>query len=117
MGTSNSCLKFDDSGFSEFHIMSSTFRSVWSVWKQKYASSNHIPFINKTLSKEIMKKTKLYTKFLKDRMNENKDILYSKIIVSLLWKAKKEYYENFDEKSDNKFFLENSKTFSFGQNR
>ena len=117
MGTSNSCLKFDDSGFSEFYIMSSTFRSVWSVWKQKYASSNHIPFINKTLSKEIMKKTKLYTKFLKDRMNENKDILYSKIIVSLLWKAKKEYYENFDEKSDNNIFLENSKTFSFGQNR
>ena len=40
--------------------------------KKKYARGNHLPFMNKTLSKEIMKRTKLCNKFLKGRTDESK---------------------------------------------
>ena len=40
--------------------------------KQKYAWGNHLPLINKTLSKEIMKVTKLRNKLLKHRNDHNK---------------------------------------------
>ena len=45
--------------------------------KQKYARGNHMPFMNKALSKEIMTRTRLRNKFLKDRSEENK-MNYSK---------------------------------------
>ena len=41
--------------------------------KKKYPRGNRMPFINKTLSKEIMKRTKLRNKFLKDRTEENRN--------------------------------------------
>ena len=47
-----------------------------------------MPFMNKTLSKEIMKRTKLRHKFLKERTDENKKRYYC---VSLLKKTKKNY--------------------------
>ena len=40
--------------------------------KQKYARGNRMPFMNKVLSKEIMTRTRLRNKFLKDRSEENK---------------------------------------------
>ena len=40
--------------------------------KQKYERGNHMPFMNEALSKEIMTKTRLRNKFLKDRSEENK---------------------------------------------
>ena len=40
--------------------------------KQKYARSNHMLFMNKVLSKEIMTKTRLKNKFLKYKSEENK---------------------------------------------
>ena len=40
--------------------------------KQKYARDNHMHFMNKALSKEIMTRTRLRNKFLKDRSEENK---------------------------------------------
>ena len=39
--------------------------------KQKYARGNHMPFMNKALSKEIITRTRLRNKFLKDRSEEN----------------------------------------------
>ena len=40
--------------------------------KKKYFRGNQLPFMNKTLSKAIMSRTKLKNKFLKNRSNENK---------------------------------------------
>ena len=51
--------------------------------KQKYARGNHMPFMNKALSKEIITRTRLRNKFLKDRNEENrKKIQNSATIVS-----------------------------------
>ena len=64
--------------------------------------------MNKNLSKEIMKRTRLRNKFLKDRNKENKR-RYSKqrnYFVSFIRKMKKDYYSNLDIKkvTDNKTF-------------
>ena len=40
--------------------------------QKKYARGNHIPFMNKALSKEVMTRTRLRNKFLKDRSEKNK---------------------------------------------
>ena len=55
------------------------------------------------LSKEIMTKTRLRNKFLKDRSEENKK-KYSKqrnYCVSLLRKSKSDYFGNLNEKNNN----------------
>ena len=76
--------------------------------KKKYVRGNQSPFMNKTLSKAMMLRTKLRNKFLKDRTTKSK-IKYVKqrnYCVSLLRKTKREYYANLDEKRvcDNKTF-------------
>ena len=56
--------------------------------------------MNKTLSKEIMKRTRLRNKFLKNR-NDYKKKEFSKqrnYCISLVRKSKKLYYSNLDEK-------------------
>ena len=45
--------------------------------KKKYIRSNHLPFMNKELSKEIMHRTRLWNNFLRNRSDEIK-IKYSK---------------------------------------
>ena len=74
-----------------------------------------MPFINKTLSKEIMKRTKLRNKFLKDRAEENRNKYASQrnYCVLLLKKTKKEYFGNLNEKNvcDNKTFWKRGKPF------
>ena len=67
-----------------------------------------MPFMTKDLSKNIMKKSRLRNKFLKNNNEENRK-LYTKqrnYCVSLLRKTKKAYYENLHERkvSDNKLF-------------
>ena len=59
------------------------FESFWSTYnnvldraaprKKKYVRGNHSPFMNKTLSKAIMLRTKMRNIFLKNRPEENKD--------------------------------------------
>ena len=64
--------------------------------KKKYVRGNHSPFMNKSLSKAIMIRTRLRNSFLKNRSEENK-ISYnkqSKLCVTLLRKIKREYYKN-----------------------
>ena len=76
--------------------------------KQKYARSNHMNFMKKALSKEIMTRTQLRNKFLKDRSEENKK-KYSKqrnYCDSLLRKYKSDYFGILNEKNIN-----NNKTF------
>ena len=83
--------------------------------KKKYVRGNNKPFMNKTLSKAIMQRTKLRNKFLKDPTEHNK-ISYTKQrnwCVSLLRKEKKEYFANLNEKDiiDNKKFWQTVKPF------
>ena len=40
--------------------------------KQKYTRGNHLPFMNKTISKEIMKRARFRNQFLKNKTDENK---------------------------------------------
>ena len=70
-------------------------------FKRKYSRGNHLPFMNKELSKVIMNRTRLRNKFLKNRTDENKR-KYSKqwnYCVSLLRKTKRVYYSNLNEKN------------------
>ena len=83
--------------------------------KQKHVQGNHLPFMIKTLSKEIMTRTMLRNRFLKNRSEENKR-KYTKQrnhCVSLLKKIKSEYYSNLNEKdgTDNKMFWKTVKLF------
>ena len=68
--------------------------------KQKYVRGNHLPFMNKTLSKEIMKRTRLRNKFLNNKNDYNKREFSKQrnYCVSLVRKSKKLYYSNLDEK-------------------
>ena len=64
--------------------------------KKKYVRDNHSPFMNKSLSKAIVLRTRLRNIFLKNRSDENK-INYNKqrnLCVTLLRKSKREYYQN-----------------------
>ena len=45
--------------------------NYYAPCKEKYVPGNHLPFINKTLFKEIMKRNRLGKKFLKDRNDYN----------------------------------------------
>ena len=57
--------------------------------------------MNKTLSKELMKRTRLRNKFLKNRYDYNKRELSKQrnFCVSLVGKSKTLYNSNLDEKS------------------
>ena len=65
--------------------------------------------MNKTLSKEIMKRSNLRNKYLKSRSEEDRQRFRKQInlCVSLLRKTKKSYYSNLDDKNviDNRKFL------------
>ena len=115
---SNSYLEFNDNGFSGFFDICRT-TSDQHAPRKKYVRGDHMPFINKTSSKEIMKGTKLRNKFLKDRTEENRSRYASQrnYCVSLLKKTKKEYFGNLNQKKclRQQNILENSKAFSFGQ--
>ena len=83
--------------------------------KKKYIGGNHLPFMNKEFSKEIMHKTRPRNNFLRNNSNENKRKYFKQqnYCVSLLRKTKKNYYKNFNEKkiTDNKTFWKTVKTF------
>ena len=76
--------------------------------KAKHARGSEMLFMTKDLSKNIMKRSRLRNKYLKNNNGENRK-LYAKqrnYCISLLRKTKKAYYENLNERkvSDNKFF-------------
>ena len=80
--------------------------------KKKYVRGNHLPFMNKSLSKAIMVRARLRNIFLKNRSEENK-INYNKqknLCVTLLRKSKREYCKNLRVENicDNIKFLESS---------
>ena len=85
--------------------------------KQKYVRSNHSPFINKTILKTIMDRSRLKSKFLKTRSTEDKKAYNTqrKYCLMLVRKAKKDYYNNLDHENatDDKTFWKSIKPFFF----
>ena len=74
--------------------------------KKKYIRGNQRPFINKHISKEIAKRSRLRNKFLKTR-NDTDKFNYNKqrnFWVSLIRKEKSKYFSNLNTKdvTDNK---------------
>ena len=68
--------------------------------KQKYIRANNSNYITKALPKEIMHRSRLRNKFLKERTKESKTV-YKKqrnICVSLLCKTKRDCFGNLDTK-------------------
>ena len=107
---SNSYLEFDNNSFNAFFNMCRSTLDQHAPRKQKYARGNHMPFMNKTPSKEIMKRTK----FLKEITDESKKRYTSQrnYCVSLLKKTKKNYSSlNEKDVSDNKTFWKTVKPF------
>ena len=83
--------------------------------KKKYTRGNHLPFMNKELSKALMNRTRLRNVYLRKRSDENRK-KYSKqrnYCVSLLRRTKRNYYSSLDAKSvtDNKTFWRTVKPF------
>ena len=74
-----------------------------------------MPFMNKTLSKALIHRTKFRNKYLRNKTDQNKR-KYTKnqsYCVSLLRKSKREYYSNLDVMNitDNKMFWKTVKRF------
>ena len=65
-------IEISDEGFTEFFETCNKHRNYYAPCKRKYARGNNLPFMNKSLSKQIMKRTRLRNKLLKDRSKENK---------------------------------------------
>ena len=76
--------------------------------KQKSIRANKSPFKTKNLKKEMMYRSRLRDKYLRNSSEENK-LAFNKqrnICTSLLRKEKKSYFENLDTSqiTDNKMF-------------
>ena len=76
--------------------------------KKRSIRGNESSFMSKPLKKEIMKRSRLKNKFLKDQNHENK-LAYNKqrnICTTMLRKAKRSYFDNIDTKNvtDNRKF-------------
>ena len=83
--------------------------------KKKYTRGNHLPFMNKELSKATMKRTRLRNVYLRKRSDENrkKNSKQQNYCVSLLRRTKRNYYRSLDAKSvtGNKKFWRTVKPF------
>ena len=67
--------------------------------KKKYVRGNQSPFMNKTLSKAIMQRSKLRNLFLKKRTEENRNnyVKQRNLCVTLLQKSKREFFGSLNE--------------------
>ena len=89
----------------------SIFVSTWNSHapvKKKVVRDNNAPFMNRTLSKAFMHRSKLKNRYHKFSTEANKNVYkkHRNFCVSLLKKEKKKYYNNLDMK-----VIENNKTF------
>ena len=82
---------------------------------KKYTRGNHLPIMNKELSKAIMNQTRLRNIYLRKRSDENRKKYFKQrnYCVSLLRTTQRKYYSSLDEKriSDNKKFRRTVKPF------
>ena len=99
-----------------YELFESTFLELLNKhvpMKEKYVSANNAPFMNKTLSKAIMTRSRLRNRFLRnpDMTNKMKYNKQRNYCVNLLKKEKRRYYKNLDLKviNDNKKFWKTMK--------
>ena len=103
----------NDDGLKTFCKTTMNALNLFVFIKKEYARDNQMPLMTKNLSKEVMTRSRLRNKYLKNKMEENR-LLYTEQrnkCVSLLRKTKINYYENLDEKGRtyNKIFWETAK--------
>ena len=99
---------FTEMGYDDFKRTFMTILNKHAPMKKKFPRGNNAPFMNKTLSKAFMHRSKLRNKYNKNPTENNK-IFYNQqrnFCVSLLKKEKRKYYNNLDPKifKDNKTF-------------
>ena len=97
----------NDDGFNNFLRICRSTLVRFAPRKKKYIRGKNAPFMNKTLGKEIMKRSNLRNKYLKSRNEENRQrfVKERNLCVSLLRKTKRSYYSNLNEKNvDNRKF-------------
>ena len=90
----------NDYGFDKFCYITLKIMDKYAPRKAKHPRDNKMPFMGKDLYKNIMKRSRLRNKYLKNN-NEENGKLYVKqtsYCVSLLRKTKKVHCENLDEK-------------------
>ena len=97
-----------DTNFGDFMSSCSRILDQHAPQKKRYLRGNQSHFMNETLAKAIMHRSKLRNIFLENRTEENRKN-YAKqrnLCVTLSRKSKKEYFANLDEKKlcDNKKF-------------
>ena len=98
-----------DKSFEKFCNISINVLNKYAPRKKTFVGGNQMSFMMKDLFKEIIKRSRLRHRFLKNKSLENR-ILYTQQMnycVCLLRKAKTRYYENLNQKKilDNKEFL------------
>ena len=105
---SNEKFVINDDGLKRFCELKVNVLKKHAPRKKKYPRGNHMSFFTKELSKEIMTRSRLRNKYLKNRNEENRAMYVKQrnYYVSLLRKSKKEHHENLDERNlmDNKLF-------------
>ena len=104
----------ENSSYDAFKDVYMKVLNLHAPMKNKFIRGNNAPFMNQTLSKAFMHRSKLKNKFNKNPTEENNNA-YKKqrnYCVSLLRKEKKKYYTNLDIKifDDNKKFWQSVKS-------
>ena len=98
-----------------FHEITKGVLDKHAPIKKKYVRANQAPFMNKTLNKAIMNRSRLRNKFLANRTISNRNA-YKKqrnYCTSLLRREKRNFYNSLDTKNitDNKLFWKTVKPF------
>ena len=65
-------LENSDKGFNKFLGGCKEAFNMYAPLTKKYIRGNNSPFMNRILGKEIMKRTRLRTKFLKSKIEDDK---------------------------------------------
>ena len=108
-------LENSDKGFNKFLDVCKEAFNMYAPLEKKYIRGNISPFMNRTLSKELMKRSRLRNKFLKSKSEADKKnyVKQRNYCVSLLRRTKKEYYGNLDPRkiADNRTFWRIAKPF------
>ena len=107
----------DENGFLNFCKICTETLNKHASRKRKTISGNQGPFINKQISKALMKRTELCNKFFKHKTDESRQAFVKQrnYCVSLLRKSKRNYYSNLNVKdiTDNKKFWKTIKPLFF----
>ena len=88
-----------DESFKYFTSSCNVILKRHSPQKKKYIKGNQSPFMNETLSKAIMQRSKLRKLFLKKRTEENRNnyVKQRNLCVTLLQKSKREFFGSLNE--------------------